>query len=111
MRKSIGGTYNPDRWVILKIKGKSETLFKVLAGWSGSYIEGQSWKINSGITKVSQEGDYYLFEGHSGSVYKCHKNSYGTNMISAGILSELLSDPKTKDIVEVIPEQDFTKLL
>lgn len=103
--------YTPDKWIILKIKGPKETLFKVLAGWSGSYLEGQSWKINSGISKVSMDGNYYLFEGYSGSVYKCHKNSYGTNMISSGVLANLLSDPQTKDLVEVIPEQDFTNLL
>lgn len=101
--------YTPDKWLILKIKGTKETLYKVLAGWSGSYLEGQSWKINSGITKVTEEGNYYLFEGSSGSIYKCHKKAYGTNMITAGILSKFLSNPDTKDKVEA-EEQDFTKL-
>jgi hypothetical protein len=30
--------YIPDNWVILKIKG-SDPHYKVLAGWSGSYLE------------------------------------------------------------------------
>lgn len=103
--------YSPDKWIILKIKGTKETVYKVLAGWSGSYLEGQSWRINSGIRKVSKEGDYFLFEGHSGSVYKCHQKSYGTNMISSGILSQILSEPKNKGLVEVLENQDFTKLI
>lgn len=103
--------YNPDKWIILKIKGSSKVIYKVLAGWSGSYLDGQSWKINSGIVKVSQEGDFYLFEGHSGSVYKCHKNSYGTNTISGGVLSGILSDPLTSGKVEVVEDQDFNNLL
>lgn len=103
--------YSPDKWIILKIKGTKETVYKVLAGWSGSYLEGQSWRINSGISKVSKEGDYFLFEGHSGSVYKCHQKSYGTNMISSGILSQILSEPKNKGLVEVLEDQDFTKLI
>lgn len=102
--------YSPDKWIILKIKGKNETLFKVLAGWSGSYLEGQRWRMNSGISKISEDGDYYLIEGFSGSVYKCHKQSYGTNMISSGVLSGILEDPKTKDKVEVLPDQNFFKL-
>lgn len=103
--------YTPDKWIILKIKGETETLYKVLAGWSGSYLEGQSWKINSGITKVSEDGDYYLFEGYSGSVYKCHKKGYGTNLISGGILSNLLSEPKMKDKIEVVSDQILNNLL
>ena len=102
---------SPDKWIILKIKGEKETFYRVLAGWSGGYLEGQSWKLNSGITKVSKDGDFYLFEGHSGSVYKCHKNAYGTNMISSEILNEILSNPKHKDIIEELPDQDFTNLL
>lgn len=103
--------YNPDKWIILKIKAKTETLYKVLAGWSGGYLEGQSWKINSGISKVSKKGDYYLFEGYSGSVYKCHKKAYGTNMITGGILANLLEEDKSKNIVEVLEDQNFSNLL
>lgn len=100
--------YNPDRWVIVKIVLKDEVIFKVLGGWSGSYLEGQSWRMNSGIVKVSQEGDYYLFEGSSGSVYKCHKKGYGTNMITSGIVNELLAQKKYK--VEIMEDQDFSTL-
>lgn len=103
--------YTPDKWIILKIKHEQETIFKVLAGWSGSYLEGQSWKINNGITKVSEEGQFYLFEGYSGSIYKCHKKAYGTNLITAGVLSKILSDPNTKDSVEAMDDQDFNNLL
>jgi hypothetical protein len=71
--------YVPDRWVVLKINSpsRSSPLYKVFAGWSGGYLDGDSWKLNSGITKVEEDGDYLLFHGHSGSVYKCHKKGYG----------------------------------
>ena len=43
-------TYTPDSWVIVKIQSeKYGTLHKVLAGWSGSYLYGASWKMSSGI--------------------------------------------------------------
>ena len=100
--------YAPDRWVIVKLSNDKDTVFKVLAGWSGSYLDGQSWRINSGISKVVEDGDFYLFEGFSGSTYKCHKKSYGTNMIMSGIISQLLEQKQY--IAEVLPEQDFSKL-
>jgi hypothetical protein len=100
-------TYTPDRWVILKLTKNNETNFKVLAGWSGSYLEGQSWKINSGITKVEVEDDSYLFHGYSGSVYKCGKSSYGTNMIMNGILDQVTG----QEGVELLQDQDFSGIL
>lgn len=93
----------PDRWVVLKLNNNGTILHKVLAGWSGSYLDGQSWKINSGIAKVESDEDYYLFRGFSGSVYKCHKSGYGMNNIMLQVLSNYPN-------VEVLEEQDFNKL-
>lgn len=97
----------PDKWVIVKLKHKGETFYKVLAGWSGSYLEGQSWRMNSGIAKVEATETHYLFTGFSGSVYQCSKNGYGTNMIMNNIVAKLASEPD----VEILPEQNFTNLL
>lgn len=97
----------PDRWVILKLNNKGKTFYKVLAGWSGSYLDGQSWRINSGIVSVESNDDHYLFHGHSGSIYKCHKSGYGMNMIMSGIASNFEGNPD----VEIMEDQDFTKLL
>ena len=61
--------YHPDNWVVLKLKaGKGAyPVYKVLAGWSGGYLHGDAWRINSGISKVTENGDYLEFWGHSGS--------------------------------------------
>jgi hypothetical protein len=69
--------YKPDKWVMLKFSSGGTNTYKVFAGWAGSYLHGQSWKLNSGVTKIEENGDYYLFHGYSGSVYKCHKKAYG----------------------------------
>lgn len=69
--------YSPDKWTLLRFTYNGETIVKVLGNWSGSYLWGGSWRLNSGITKVEREGDYYLFYGNSGSVYKCHKDMEG----------------------------------
>ena len=96
--------YEPDRFVILKLNHEGNIVYKVFAGWSGGYLDSASWKINSGITKVELDGDYYLFQGYSGSTYKCHKNSYGMT----GYMSHVLPD---SDKIEIMEDQDFTKLL
>jgi hypothetical protein len=69
-------TQTPDRWLIIDCGG--DGLYKVFATWSGGYLDGDSWRLNSGIESVEEDGDYLLFHGHSGSIYKCHKDSYGT---------------------------------
>ena len=65
--------YTPNRWLLLK--GKD--CYKVFGTWSGGYISTDEWKLNSGITEVEVDGEYYLFTGYSGSVYRCHKEMNG----------------------------------
>lgn len=101
--------HTPDRWLILKITKNEESIYKVLAGWSGSYLEGQSWRINSGIKKVTEVDGYYLFEGDSGSVYKCHPKSYGANMIMSGILNSVTKQ-KDYDVI-VVDEKEVKNVL
>ena len=80
--------YTPDRWVMLRFDSDEGLVYKILAGWSGSYLEGQSWKLNSGVVKVEEDGQCYLFYGASGSVYRCHKSAYGMNMIMSDKLNQ-----------------------
>lgn len=80
--------YNPDNWVIVKMKG-DDPHYRVLAGWSGGYLYGNSWKINSGITSVTEDDDAFYFSGHSGSVYRCHKQSYTLRTNNAYVWTQL----------------------
>ena len=80
----------PDNWIILKIEVQEETYYKVLAGWSGGYLDGDSWKLNSGIVEVKETDDYYDIIGHSGSVYRCSKGMERVRMNIGGVLSQLL---------------------
>ena len=52
--------YTPDNWVVIKMDG-DEPHYRVLAGWSGGYLDGNSWKMNSGIVRVEMDGNYYHF--------------------------------------------------
>ena len=90
----------PNNWVVLKFTGGEEH-YRVLAGWNGAYLYGSHWRLNSGITKVEEDGDYYLFHGHSGSIYHCHKDSYGMRMNIAGVYKAIKEHHG--DNVEVMP--------
>ena len=106
-------TYTPDKWAVVKIEGGEFTLtYKVFACWYGGYLNGDSWKMNSGITKVTKEEDCYLFEGYSGSVYKCHKDTYGFNMYGHGVLNNIINKSKEAGVnVEIMPEDTNWKKL
>ena len=80
--------YNPDNWVVIKMDG-DDPHYRVLAGWSGGYLDGDSWKINSGIARVEDAGDRYKFYGSSGSCYSCGKESYCIRMNNAHIWAQL----------------------
>ena len=91
----------PDNWVVIKMKG-DEPHYRVLAGWSGGYLDGDSWRMNSGITRVENDGDCYNFHGLSGSCYSCHKESYTLRMNTAHIWPRLQELHGAK--VEMMPE-------
>lgn len=80
--------YNPDNWVVIKIKS-DDPHYRILAGWSGGYLDGDAWKMNSGITKVEESDDYFDFHGSSGSVYRCHKEAYCLRMNNAHVWAQL----------------------
>jgi hypothetical protein len=105
LKEVFMSTYIPDRWVMLKLKNDKEEVYKVFAGWAGSYLGGQSWKLNSGVTKVEEEGEYYLFHGYSGSVYKCHKNGYGMTSYMGAVFDNF------SPYATLMDNMDFTTLL
>ena len=97
--------YTPDNWVIVKITHPEGVVHKVLAGWSGGYLDGNSWRMNSGIVRAEAKDDYIIFDGHSGSQYKCHKDAQRLSMATAGIYDSLVGRAKDQNItVEMVDE-------
>lgn len=85
--------YNPDKWMIVKITNdKNESHYRVFACWYGGYAGSDSWKLNSGIVKATENSDYYFFEGSSGSTYICRKGTYGASSYGFGVLSRLIEE-------------------
>jgi hypothetical protein len=90
--------YAPDRWTVLRIHTTIQVIYKVFASWSGGYTGSDSWKLNSGIVRATLVEDRWEFDGSSGSVYSCHKDSYGTNGYGGHVLNGLLEKAKKQGI-------------
>jgi len=70
-------SFIPTSWAILKIDS-DDPHYRIFGSIVGGYLNGDSWKVNSGIVSVTEDDNYYYFNGHSGSVYQCHKKAYGS---------------------------------
>lgn len=104
--------YYPDGWVVVKITNKetSKHHYRVFTCWYGGFAKGDSWRLNSGITKVTKEGKVYGFEGSSGSVYYCHEDNYRLNMYGRGVLDKMIQDAIEVTIEEMKEESDWLNL-
>lgn len=75
-------THKPDAWKLLKMP---DDYVRVCAGWSGGYLDGDRWRLSSGIKEMQEEEEYYIFQTYSGSTYRCHKDAEELRMANAGI--------------------------
>lgn len=68
--------YTPDRWALANFvfeDGQEE--IKVVGTWYGGYLDGDSWRFSSGVTKIEDAGEFYKIHNNSGSIYMCHKKA------------------------------------
>ena len=91
-------TYTPDVWVVLEFDAPQleQPLRKVFAGWYGGFAGSDSWKLNSGITETRRDGDWFEFDGYSGSTYHCHANNYKMSSLMHGVLSRWLTQAEQR---------------
>lgn len=96
--------YHPDKWLLVKING-TDPHYRVFGSWYGGYVDGDSYRMNSGITGVTEAGEFYLFKGASGSMYSCHKEMYGTHMYGMSVLNRLVENSQQKmEVIYDLPE-------
>ena len=102
MRMPVEEGITPDSWVIIEVNHNGEQFQKVLAGWSGSYLYGDSWRMSSPIKEmhIDIDSDYIIVETDSGSTYNLLKESQGLRMSNAGIYNQLKE--KFGDTVEIV---------
>lgn len=94
--------YTPDRWLVVQINGK-DPHYRVFGSWYGGYMGSDSWRMNSGIKKVTEDDDNYYFEGSSGSVYTCGKKQHGISGYGSSVLNQMIDKQPELDI-KVVPE-------
>ena len=92
----------PDSWVIIEVNHEGEQFQKILSGWSGSYLYGDSWRMSSHIKEINIKvnQDYFTVDTKSGSKYNLFKSRQGLRMSNAGIYNELKE--QYGDAVEII---------
>ena len=92
----------PDSWVIIEVKTPAGQFQKILSGWSGSYLYGDSWRMSSPMKelniKVNQ--DFFTVETDSGSCYTLWKSRQGLRMSNSGIYNELKE--KYGEMMEIV---------
>ena len=87
----------PDCWVVIEFDKKWQ---KVVAGWGGSYLYGDSWRISSPIVEFTSDDTSYLATTESGSTYILKKTRQGLRMSNAGVYNQLKE--KFGDKIELI---------
>jgi len=92
----------PDSWVIVEVNHEGEQFQKILSGWSGGYLYGDSWRMSSRIKEmnINIDQDYITVETDSGSVYNLRKEYQGLRMSNAGIYNQLKE--RFGDAVEIV---------
>jgi len=98
--------YSPDRWLVVSITHGDKTHHRVFGTWGGGYLNGDSWKLNSGITEATCVADVFHFKGSSGSVYNCRKNSYGSTGYGWGVMSAMIKEHAENDIFIKVLDED-----
>lgn len=89
--------YTPDRWVLLELidQETGTSVTKVFGGWGGGYLNGDSWKLSSGVVEVEDRDDYWEFINVSGSVYRCRKVSQGMTGYMTQVYHGWVKDTET----------------
>jgi len=92
----------PDAWVIIEVNHNGEQFQKILSGWSGSYLYGDSWRMSSPIKKldIKINSKWITAVTESGSTYNLNLPHQGLRMSIAGIYNELKE--RFGDSVEIV---------
>lgn len=105
--------YSPDAHRIIIIDTPEGKLIKLFASYSGGYLDGDSYRINSGTELITEDETHYFFHGFSGSIYKLRKASQGSlTSYTSGIYTNLLSQPGVREIgvedaIEILKGEDI----
>lgn len=101
--------YSPDWWEIIEVKTQDGPLYKVFASFCGGYLDGDYWRLNSGIASIEVRENCYVVYGYSRSHYFLNKSAQGTSVYGNGVLTRIIND--NKDIVSLLTHKQAKELL
>ena len=84
----------PDYYQFIRITSPHDTssITKLFCVWGGGYTRGDSWKINSGVSKVERTEHGWDVYGYSGSCYTVFAEGEGNmNAYGSGVLQSIIS--------------------
>jgi len=108
--------YAPDYWQVIRIITPTEDIYKLFSSWVGGYANGDSWRMNSGITGIKKVEKVlqmthgpktvtiaYEITGYSGSVYTvpAKDNCYRTTAYTGSVLARMIE--KSEYEIQVMP--------
>lgn len=103
-------TYNPDRWTLLYVKypDATEEVARVYSGNYGGYLGSNTWKLSSEVDVTEVDGDVMKFTTATGSVYICHKDSYGMSGYMMGVYDSIYKDGTDRGIaIRLITQEEL----
>lgn len=90
---SYSAYYTPDGWAFLKIQVEGcDPRIKVFGSWSGGYLNGDSWRVNSGCKKIRENEGEYIVSGYSGSQYILSKTANRITSYNKGVLDDMIQE-------------------
>lgn len=97
----------PDGWVILKIKSTGTGYdYKLFSSWRGGYLGNDTWRLNSGISSIEKENDYYVVRGYSETVYIICPSTFGRlGVYNEYVLKTIIGD----NDVQIISLEEYLK--
>ena len=102
--------YKPDEWCLVRVTG-THPHYRVFGSWRGGYLDGDAWRLNSGIVSVNRSennSDVLEFHGNTGSIYYCNVNNQG---IRSPYNSAELHRITNNDHAHVIDEMDINEIV
>lgn len=96
---------NPDRWIIVNVVVDGIIRNRILAGWQGSYLGADYWRLSSDIVAVGKNLSGYEITTETGSYYYLNDGMYGTTSLTSSVLFEMKDVPKrAKDAQVTVTE-------
>ena len=92
----------PDSWIILEVNHEGEQFQKILSGWSGGYLDGETWRLSSPIKElnINIDSEWIIAITETGSTYKLLTKYQGLRTSNAGIYNRLKE--RFGDKVEIV---------